>query len=90
MNKTERDRFQKAVRKFIGMRVQMARTLSGMPANTCAEKCGVSRSTLYRIEQGKADAPVSVLSLIAWATGTTLQQLVGYPEHAARPESEYL
>ena len=60
-------------------RIRQRRKEIGMSADTLAEKIGVSRSTVFRYENGEIEKiPMNNLVPIAHALNTTLEYLMGW------------
>lgn len=60
-------------------RIRQRRKEIGMSADTLAEKIGVSRSTVFRYENGEIEKlPMNNLVPIARALNTTLEYLMGW------------
>lgn len=64
-----------------GERIKLRRKEIGMTADTLAEKIGVSRSTVYRYENGSIEKfPIQALEPIARALYTTVGALMGWED----------
>lgn len=62
-------------------RIRMRRKQIGMSADVLAEKIGVSRSTVFRYENGDIEkVPANNLVPIAKALNTTLEFLIGWED----------
>ena len=60
----------------IGERVDRARASAGLTQRALAHKASISQATLSRIISGRP-AKLPELVAIAWATGTTIDELMG-------------
>ncbi len=64
-----------------GERIKARRKEIGMTADRLAEKIGVSRSTIFRYENGDIEKmPVNALVPIAQALSTSVEYLMGWEE----------
>jgi transcriptional regulator with XRE-family HTH domain len=61
----------------LGARIRTERLARGFSVAELAERCRVSRSMLYAIEQGRKAPTVLVLDRIATGLGTSIARLVG-------------
>jgi transcriptional regulator with XRE-family HTH domain len=61
----------------LGARIRTERLERGFSVGGLAERCRVSRSMLYAIEQGRKAPTVLVLDRIATGLGTSIARLVG-------------
>ncbi|MEU3386262.1 helix-turn-helix domain-containing protein [Streptomyces albidoflavus] len=64
-------------RRALGDRIRERRMWRNLTQETLAEKAGVSRDTVQRIERGTNDPRYSDLARIARALDTPLAELVG-------------
>lgn len=72
-----------------GYRLKSARMHKGMSQGQLADIAGVSRPTIYRIEQcGIGGCCVNTAKTIADALGVTLGYLMGEPYYGGFPEKE--
>jgi transcriptional regulator with XRE-family HTH domain len=55
--------------KMIGNNVKIARIRRRMLQDELAKKCGISRKTLWRLEQGESGASTASLFTVLWALG---------------------
>ena len=73
----------------VGLRIRNLRKSRGISADRLAEMIGVSRSTMYRYENGDIEkVPGDVLAPISAALGTTPAYLMGWesdPEEQNEP-----
>lgn len=70
-------------------RIRHRRKEIGMSADTLAERIGVSRSTVFRYENGSIEKlPINNLVPIACALNTTLGYLMGWDENSGPPASD--
>ena len=71
--------------------VQAARTAQGLSASALAERSGVSRAMIAKIERAEAQPTAALLGRLSAALGMTLSELVTRAEHdggsSARPTS---
>ena len=71
-----------------GERIRARRKEIGITADTLAEKIGVSRSTMFRYENGFIEKmPINNLVPIARALHTTVGYLMGWDENKNAPTS---
>lgn len=63
--------------KQIGNRVRSARKRVGLSQSAFAEKCGMNRLYLGRIELGKQNPTIAILMRIALEAGTDAAALLG-------------
>jgi transcriptional regulator with XRE-family HTH domain len=68
-----------AVARRVGANVKRLRVARGWSFEKLATEAGLSRSLIWKIEQGAPRAPVAQLQPIAVALGVTLDDLVGAP-----------
>lgn len=67
----------------VGERIRLRRKETGMSADQLADIIGVSRSTIFRYENGAIEKmPTSVLEPIAKALNTTPEYLIGWADIA--------
>lgn len=67
-------------RAEIGRRIKQARNASGMTVRELAEKSGLSKNNISRIEQGRYNVTIDTLSTIAAALGTKLDIGLSKPD----------
>lgn len=65
-----------ARRVVMGNRLREARTAGGLTQEQLAERAGIDRKTVVRLESATSDARMSVWLLLAHACGVSLTQLV--------------
>lgn len=65
--------------KTVGKQVRKHRRLAGMTQSVLAERCGIYRTYLSRIEQGGANPTLSVLIAIATNLEIDVRELVYEP-----------
>lgn len=71
-----------------GQRIKARRKQVEMSADTLAEKLGISRSTVFRYENGDIEKmPIDIIKPIATALNTSVDYLMGWEED---PNSKYL
>lgn len=73
------DRHDQVVRKF-GDRVRALRERSGSTLEQLAQRSGVSRAMLSKVERGEKSPTIGVATRIAHALEAPLSMLVGVPE----------
>jgi transcriptional regulator with XRE-family HTH domain len=71
----------------IGYRVRAARQIAGLNQSELADRAGISRSFVTRIESGSAVASISVLAQLSVALGVSMGQLIGDAPLTQRPEA---
>ncbi len=64
--------------------VQAARTAQGLSASALAERSGVSRAMIAKVERAEAQPTAALLGRLSAALGMTLSELVARAEHADR------
>jgi transcriptional regulator with XRE-family HTH domain len=64
--------------------VRAARTAHGLSASALAERSGVSRAMIAKIERADAQPTAALLGRLSAALGMTLSELVARAEHADR------
>jgi transcriptional regulator with XRE-family HTH domain len=64
--------------------VQAARVARGLSANALAERSGVSRAMIAKVERAEAQPTAALLGRLSAALGLTLSELVARAEHADR------
>lgn len=69
----------------IGRRVHALRTGAGMTLDALAERSGVSRAMLSRIERGESSPTAQLLNRVSAGLGVTLSALFAPPRPAASP-----
>lgn len=75
---TDEQRERKALfNKHIGQRVKALRLLAGLDQGELAERAGIQRTHLTRIESGKYDVAISTVQFIAEALGMTVDIVDG-------------
>ena len=62
--------------------VQAARTAQGLSASALAERSGVSRAMIAKVERAEAQPTAALLGRLSGALGLTLSELVARAEHA--------
>ena len=65
-----------ANRRRVGQQIRAARLQAGLTQEALANRCGMERPNVVRIEQGQASATLDTLFLIADAIGVDLAELV--------------
>ncbi|MFD3802664.1 helix-turn-helix transcriptional regulator [Streptomyces sp. NPDC058619] len=65
-----------ARRRVIGERLRTARTAARLSQEELAERAGIDRKTVVRLEGGASDARLTVWMLLARAVGVPLAHLV--------------
>ena len=60
----------------LGDRITQLRRAKKMPVKTLAERCGVSRFTIYRIEYGKVRSQLRIVCAISRALGVPIDELL--------------
>lgn len=69
-------------------RIKARRLELGMTGEALAQKIGVSKTTIYRYENGDIEKiPLNSLEPIANALNTTVAYLIGWEEETPTPES---
>ena len=64
-------------RERIGARIREIRRKRGMTQGQLAESCGMIQTTISKIEAGKFNASIDLMSRIATALGATLDLTEG-------------
>ncbi len=64
--------------------VQLARVAQGLSASALAERSGVSRAMIAKVERAEAQPTAALLGRLSGALGMTLSELVARAEHADR------
>lgn len=74
-----------------GERIRERRKVVGMSADDLAQRIGVSRSTMFRYENGDIEKmPMNILYPIAAALNTTIEYLMGWDENGAEGNGDTL
>src|SRR3569623_700738 len=74
-----------ALDRAIGERVKTLRAARGLTLETLAEKAGVSRAMLSRIERGESNPTAQLLGRVCAGLDVTLSALFAETEQAAAP-----
>jgi transcriptional regulator with XRE-family HTH domain len=64
--------------------VQAARVAQGLSASALAERSGVSRAMIAKVERAEAQPTAALLGRLSGALGMTLSELIARAEHADR------
>lgn len=60
----------------LGDRITQLRKAKKMPVRILAQRCGVSRFVIYRIEYGKVRSELRVVCAIAYVLGVAIDDLL--------------
>jgi transcriptional regulator with XRE-family HTH domain len=71
----------------LGLRIRLARTRTRMSQAELADRIGISRNAMNRIESGLTDPRASRITAIARALGTTTDYLLGMTDES-EPRTE--
>ena len=63
------------VKNEVGLRVRQLRKEAGMSQEVLAERCGIFRTYLSRVESGMANVSITVLASLATVCGVKVQAL---------------
>ena len=67
------------VQQAFGLRVRELRAERGVTQEEFAERCGVFRTYMSRVEAGKANPSLTMLYVFAEALSVTIQELLEWP-----------
>jgi len=67
------------VQQALGLRVRELLAERGITQEEFAERCGVFRTYMSRVEAGKANPTLTMLHVFAEALSTTVQDLLEWP-----------
>ena len=74
---------------MLHLNIKAARERAGLSLASAAERIGVSKTTLFRLEAGEAPIAAARLPVIARAYGTTVADLVDDTFTDRPPEPDY-
>jgi len=67
------------VQQALGLRVRELRAERGITQEEFAERCGVFRTYMSRVEAGKANPTITMLYVFADALSVTIHELLAWP-----------
>lgn len=67
------------VQQALGLRVRELRAAHGLTQEEFAERCGMFRTYMSRVESGKANPTLTMLYVLADALSVTVQMLLEWP-----------
>ncbi len=74
------------VQQALGLRVRELRAERGITQEEFAERCGVFRTYMSRVEAGKANPTLTMLYVFSEALSVTIQELLEWPTVTSVPK----